>query len=812
MLWPRHTTLFLCLGFAFPGLITHSPCLFGVDPPSASPTGGIGPKAPPAGYVIGGDDVELGAYPWMGGLIRKTPSNNSLFCGCTAIDPYWVLTAAHCVEDGTKPEDFRVLFGSGFLGNHPDNLFFEADAIIIHANYSSVYDLEYDIALVKLKSPLPESIPVLPLISDPSLERDGEPVKLVGWGSTNYDFRNLMYPLFLQEADVSLISREIANGPSYFQGYVTENMLAAGSADPYASSHFGDSGGPLLGFNGQLNRWEQIGTVSFGAGCGKGENPIGVYTRLSQLKPWIDGIIRDNFFNWARENGIDPYLNEDSDNHASLAEYLFGLDPREEDSIAWQSRFEADMATGSNAIVLPVRLRRNDPKLGFHFEKSLDLETWDGLELSWDQFAREQFPETGETLYHIPLVSRSDPEGFYRLRRQDFDGILYGPYPLRVGSSAFGQFNQDLETAGITRYDYFIDNLGVLEDIRLAVVSDVASPIRLRVVDMETGKVIFEAEGDATPGSNNRSAIAGIFSPERGKQYLARVESTQQDQAQKFTINADRGGEETVLYPGSVLDGSLTPTDASYKRPNHFADTYRAELQSETNYLFVVKTEAFEPIILVQDLTTLESIQEVHEGFQDIPEYVWIRTGIEPKIEVTVSSLNPNEQGAYSIEVHATSEPTAIRPGELIVKFFNSSDTQDIRPGRTLFVDNIYLDLEGVENSVTVYVIGFDSFRPTFQVWNLTDESELTDMGQWAFCEDRSFSFTPEEDKAYAMQVIARESQLGENYWVGYFENNETSAAPSVLAANPQKDWAPVLAGSEDLETFLEVRKGRRGN
>ena len=810
MRFTRITPFLLYTGFALQGLMADSPDPPGIGNPSNSPAGSLDTGSPPEVYVIGGEGVELGAYPWMGGLIRNTPDNDLLFCGCTAIDRYWVLTAAHCVEDGRKPEDFRVLFGSGFLGNRPENQFFEADAIIMHPNYSAVFHLEYDLALIKLKTPLPESFPVLLLISDPSLERDGEPVKLVGWGSTNYDFRYLMYPDYLQEADVPLISREVANGPSFFQGYVTENMLAAGSLDPYASSHFGDSGGPLLGFNNQLNRWEQIGTVSFGSGCFKDENPIGVYTRLSQFKPWIDGIIRDNFFNWVRENGIDPYEDEDGDNHASLTEYLFGLDPAVADTITWQPRFETDMATGRNAIVLPVKLRGNDPKLDFHFEKSLDMNAWDGLELSWDQFARKHFPETGDILYQIPLASRSDPEGFYRLRRQDFSGILYGPYPLRVGSSAFGQFNHDLEPAGITRYDYFIDNLGLSEDIRLAVVSDVTSPIRLRVVDMETGTVRLEAWGDATPGSNNRSAIAGVFSPERGKQYLARVESTQQDQAQKFTINADRGGEEIVLYPERDLDGSLTPADAPYKRPHHFADTYRAELESETNYLIEVNSEAFGPVILVRDLTTLEPVQEVYERYLEVTEYVWIRTGREPNIEVSVSSGDPNEQGPYSIEVHAYSERSSILPGEFIPQFFNSSDQQGILFGRTLYMDHINLDVEGVDNSVTVYVIGFDSFRPYFEVVNFTDESILTT--QRSFCEDRSFTFTPEADKTYAVRVYASESQLRENYWVYLIENNETSAVPSILAANPQRDWTPVLAGSEDLEAFLEVRKGRRGN
>lgn len=783
-------------GWVLLWLIAPSNHLFGVDAPSPELSRNTDSGNPPEPYVIGGEGVELGAYPWMGGLIRNTPSNDFLFCGCTAIDRYWVLTAAHCVEDGTKPEGFRVLLGSGILGNRPENQFFEADAIIMHPNYSSVYDLEYDIALVKLKAPLPESIPLLPLISDPRLERDGEPAKLVGWGSTNYDFRNLMYPIHLQEADVPLISREEAN--SYFQGYITENMLAAGRTDPYASSHFGDSGGPLLGYNRRLNRWEQLGTVSFGAGCNKSDNPIGVYTRISQMKPWIDGIIRNNFFSWITDSGIHSFGDKDGDNHSSLAEYLFGLDPGEADSFTWQPQYVTDTGTGSNAIVLPVRLRVNDPRLGFHYEMSLDLSSWESMELPWDAFAREIFPESRDILYQIPLVSGSDPEGFYRLRRQDINGILYGPYPLRVGSSAFGQFNHEIEPAGITRFDYLIDNLGLLDDIRLAVVSDVASPIRLRVVDLETGAVKLEAEGDATPRSNNRSAIAGIFSPERGKQYLARIESTQHNQPQRFTINAERGGEEMVLYPGRVLEGSLTATDTHYKRSYHFADTYRAELQSETNYLFVVKTDEFDPIIFVRDLTTLETVQEVHEGLPpEIPENVWIRTGIEPKIEVSVSSGSPHEQGAYSIEVHPYREAGSIKPGQLIVQFFDPSDDREIRSGRTWYRDDINLDLEGVDASVTLYVIGFDNFRPNFRVRNVTDDSILTT--QRAFCEDRLFSFTPEADKTYAIQVYAVESQLGENYWLGYYENDETSAAPTVITTNPQRDWRPVLAGTNDL-------------
>lgn len=63
-------------------------------------------KGGPGTRIVGGKEAGKGDWPWQ--ALLQSKRHGFQFCGGTLVHRQWVLTASHCVEGKTKPEDIVV--------------------------------------------------------------------------------------------------------------------------------------------------------------------------------------------------------------------------------------------------------------------------------------------------------------------------------------------------------------------------------------------------------------------------------------------------------------------------------------------------------------------------------------------------------------------------------------------------------------------------------------------------------------------------------------------------------------------------------
>jgi len=240
--------------------------------------------------IVGGFPTSIEINPWQVALIQGLVAEpmRSQFCGGSIIDPEWVITAAHCMDNfivNKIPARVNVVAGTTRYKEGGQRV--AVKRIFVHPGWNKENN-DNDVALLQLSRRLTSTPSMRPiqLVAAGTAFAAPIPLQVTGWGATSEGGSGSEA---LLAAIVPLVPNSVCNARDSYAGRVTANMFCAGNREGGRDSCQGDSGGPIwttMGGNQTL-----VGVVSFGDGCAR-RLKFGVYTRLANYTAWAQRTMR----------------------------------------------------------------------------------------------------------------------------------------------------------------------------------------------------------------------------------------------------------------------------------------------------------------------------------------------------------------------------------------------------------------------------------------------------------------------------------------------------------------------------------------
>lgn len=229
--------------------------------------------------IVGGRDCKEGECPWQALLVKE---DNEGFCGGTILNEFYILTAAHCLQQAQR---FKVRVGDRNTEKEDGNEMVHEVEMIIKHNKFNKENYNYDIAVLKLKTPITFRMNVAPACLP---EKDWAESTLMtqksgivsGFGRTHEKGRP---SVTLKMLEVPYVDRNTCKLST--SSTITQNMFCAGYDTKPEDACQGDSGGP------HVTRFKDTyfitGIVSWGEGCAH-KGKYGIYTKVTNFLRWID--------------------------------------------------------------------------------------------------------------------------------------------------------------------------------------------------------------------------------------------------------------------------------------------------------------------------------------------------------------------------------------------------------------------------------------------------------------------------------------------------------------------------------------------